>query len=606
MKRNLIEISPALAALRAKHGFFPGKKGKTINQNFFATSSISEDAAMDIPPRVEEHPANQLRYRALEEKFALFGFSWEAFQGVVRKNAPRNFVQFTNYPTINSRYVTLAELFAYPVEAFDGFEGLVADEGLLRQRGQPQSKSLTEGIELMNALGIGYKGLRGVSWRAGIEPFVLPAALERQLLLIGQAVFVLCDAVRDLYRLGDTSVHALLNYKVPERIPLLMEPGSVDMIRPDIVISQNEAGRPRLVITELESCPAGQAMTHAMQVGYGLNQDMVTSFGRYLNGRPYVVYATHEWSEYIYDQVAFVHALRQLGVDAWMTFDRPLSTVLEKAKSWQAPKDASDKIKQQWDTNVLSHLQQFGFDELIERSVSEDGCPGRPLLPGTVMFRFGYFDNFSQRTLALMQQWNSQGVNIINPLQFPLESKSLMATIKLPFVRQEITSRGFGHLLSVLDQSVAETRVLLGGFWGASQPEQMDEFLRDQTFWLCKFAAWDGNNKSWGSRSLGFGSRLSQKDWAAMLNQYSELPHPTVMQHIIASNRFNVGYVEEGIVNVLFNGKTRLTPFLLRTGDNEAVHAGSTITLRAHTDRIHGATDAVEAPVIFSDSEGGR
>lgn len=196
-----------------------------------------------------------------------------------------------------------------------------------------------------------------------------------------------------------------------------------------------------------------------------------------------------------------------------------------------------------------------------------------------------------------MWSWQGLGAKIVNPLQFFLESKSFLATVGLPTVRKAIADRD-PDALEILDTSIADTRLLKQSIFRKTTLED------NKDFWLLKYAAWDGHNRSWGSRSLEFGSQHSPSNWQHIIDEYLRFSHPVVAQHVINSLRYDATYADhQGMTRLLAGARTRLTPFLLRGVDNNAVNAGATITLRTNTFRIHGATDAVEAPIVFSDEE---
>lgn len=607
-----MEPSGALLALRRKHGFYPpnvpdgmGKRGtgkrsrelldEASKQHAEREQGTGEDGVtqpLNLPPQQKTFPRNGPLLDQLAAKFAAFGFGYEVITVKRKGGQDQPNIRYRNYPTVAGQFVTLWDLAAAPLDMFDGYEKVRSGASAWHLHGKPAPAGFTQQLAAMNATGIGYKGLSGVSWLPHVGAFELPAELEGTLHRLASALFLLYDVVAELYRSGEQTVVSTLSHKVPSRILRLCEPGTVDLIRPDIMVAPDGNGGLKLVATELESCPGGHGMTHCMQVGYQMPTDMVDRFVEHLGGRPYRVLFTNEWAEYVFEQGTFVSALRQRGVDARILFDAPLSSVHARVqRDWQPPKAASPAIAARWDTDFLGRLKKAGFGEFV------DGCAELPetLPDGTVVFRFGYFDNFGDQKLRRMAAWQQRGVTVVNPLQFFLESKAFMATVKLPAVRAVLKERDAASL-DVLDQSLATTHVLRNdGSWR----EQFGDICADRSFWVTKFAAHDGNNQSWGARSLKVGSQVDQATWADSLTELTDLHHPVVAQHVINGAPFDVPYVNgDGTIHVLGSARTRLTPFFYRTG-GQAIHAGSTVTLRAHTYRIHGATDAVEGPVVF-------
>src|SRR5262245_66145069 len=82
----------------------------------------------------------------------------------------------------------------------------------------------------MNATGIGLAGIEGVWWLPAARPFALSRQLALDLAAFGRAIFVLFDAVMDLYGTpaGDAcGLNRLLEHKVPREVPRLMGAGPV-------------------------------------------------------------------------------------------------------------------------------------------------------------------------------------------------------------------------------------------------------------------------------------------------------------------------------------------------------------------------------------------
>lgn len=571
-----------LNALRRRYGWDGAQRISRWSKEMLARAG-KEEGLLHLPSQLTEEEQREhgdLRpknIRILEEisrRFPGF-FVWEAHGKKVR---------FLNFPMIGGDNPTLFDLLLIPEEFIDGYTG--------QQEHTVQGSSEFCSVQRirMNNTGIGYKGMRGVSWLPATEPFLLPLAFKQEIQALGEVIFLLCDAITELYS-KNPQVAELLSHKVPLRILRSMGPGTIDVMRPDIVIVKEEDGALHPVVTEIESAPAGHGIVHAVGLGYNLPTDIVDCFLEYLEGRPYLVFATHQWAEYIWDQAAFCSALREHGVDARLLFDTPLVKVHERAQhTWVVPKDASQLVKDAWDSNLLGRLNKLGFEEFVS---------GTDVLPDTVgnavVFRFGYFDNFSTETLTRMLAWQKAGATLINPIQFPLESKTLMAAIGLPAVRSWIEQRD-RKAIEILDRCVAETKVLDPRFMN------LDLLTADRNSWVMKFAAWDGDNRSWGSRSLEVGSQHRASQWERIVEAYLRLPYPVVAQRKVTSARFDVRYArEDGGTELLLNALTRLSPFFLRRKDGQTMYGGGGLTLRAGTFRIHGATDAVEAPVIFQE-----
>ncbi|OGY78746.1 MAG: hypothetical protein A3B74_03060 [Candidatus Kerfeldbacteria bacterium RIFCSPHIGHO2_02_FULL_42_14] len=575
-----------LAELRKKHGFQGQRSAGQWSKGVLAQQSGSME---ELPAQQTQWPKNALLYNLLSQKFGFLGFNWEAKEKVW-KGSTRRFVDFVGYPMVAGYHPSLTELAFMPIELVDNFEEAQGMTAIRAMEGLT-AVGFENKRARMDATGIGYKGMSGVSWIPALEPIVLPTELRQQLQRLADAVLLLNDAVTACYT-SDSALQDLLTRNVPSRIPQIMAPGTVDVIRPDIVIVREKDGF-RPVVTELESAPAGMGMLHAMEVGYGVDTTMLDRFIEYLDGRQYVIFATHQWAEYTFELAVFCQALRTRGVPAWIIFDRLLETVQEHArKTWQLPPNAPEHVCNAWDTDFLGRITRLGFREFIRGSHE---LP-KQFDDRTVVYRFGYFDNFSRGTLEQMLEWQQQGITVINPVQFPLESKVLMAAIGIPSVRRWITERD-EEAVWVLQTCLAETRLLNG-----CTETELSEYTNDRPFWISKYAAWDGNNQSWGSRSLEVGAQHLVSGWEGILRQRRECAWPVVVQHMINSARFTVGCVNsDGKIAIKTDLRNRLTPFFLRGKDGKAVMTSSMITLRGNTIRIHGATDAVETLVVYRD-----
>ncbi len=585
---------------RVRHGFRHEGNVKGSAKEWSSallTSHTREGDFICVPLQQKEWPKNQPIYVFLEKRLAQIGFRVVIEAKNCRNGKFIQVVRFENWPMVGGKALTLADLCTIEPREIDDYDRLVA-----RHEHVGELVNFSNQRALMNQTGVGYKGFVGVSWRASVEPVVLPEHIGTQIDALARAIFLLHDAVRELYPTSER-LQALLTHKKPDRILPIMMADSVDVVRPDIVIVRDLDGTFRPVVTELESAPAGQGMAHAMQVGYGLQPTLIEEFIRYLNGRPFRILATHEWAEYTWDQGVWVNELRKRGVDAELWFDRPLDEVAATAKLWQEPTGMPNHMRKQWDTDFLGRLKSTGFDAFV-RGYNAIEMPEPPI--GSAIFRFAYFDNLSSNLLQAMERWANSGRSIINGHRFCLETKVLMAAAWEPEVIAWLQEHD-SHVVGVLHRCLAETRLLASGFVDRDKLIGITNEVRPEgeparNWWLTKFAAWDGNNQSWGSRSLVVGDEVSEAQWVASIDERLELPHAVVVQHKILSHDYDVRWVEtSGKSALLTNAKIRVTPFFLRMPTGEVVSVGTTGTWRVGTTRVHGATDAAEGPILFRD-----
>ena len=436
----------------------------------------------------------------------------------------------------------------------------------------------------MAATGIGYAGLDGAWWLPAVAPFPLPAATAGELPRIGRALFALLDAVADLYD-SEATLRALLTHRVAPRVNWLVGREPVLLLRPDFQLVPDDDGY-RLVATELEICPAAQGFAHAMQVGYGLATDLADAFVRLLRGRPLLIVATAQWSEFLFEQLAFCRALAERGATAHVLLDRPpaaLASEVATGRRWVPPLFGVATRPPGWDTDVPGRLAAHGLDAHL--------WPGEawPETVGdAVVFRFGYFDCFDAGAIRAFVRWQAAGATFLNPPITYLESKSLLAAAHLPAVRQRLSATP--GVLATLDRCLPETRLLTA--------EVLPALLDERQQWVIKYAGFDGDNRAWGGRSVRFGGDCSADAWLSSLCEAIELPWPVVAQRLVPSERVDINYYDANDnVRRLPRAHTRLRSFLLRDGD-DVCDAGTHLTACA-APPVSEATDAVQTPVII-------
>lgn len=555
-----------------------------------ATGEIWESLFELIPEHVwralvarEEHPRNKPLYEYVRTRLADhdISFSWRVKLTPHSKRAGEMLkaLVFSGQPSVGSQELTALDMAIVPVELLDQYRRKQELAGVSEGK---TASGFPAQLKRMSATGIGYSGFADVSWLPGLRPFDLQAGLQARLQQFGNGVFMLTDVVAELLRAGDRELAELLGFKVPSVIPRFVEPGTLDMFRPDIVLLEDG----RFVITEIETAPAGHGFLHAMERGYGYPEQMAEVFCEYLDGRDFVIFATHEWSEYVYDLAVWCKALRERGVNARVVFDRPLEVVAQTALKWGMPAQTPNHLKLLWRRDVLSVLRQKGLFEVVEGASEFPSS-----LDDTVVFRFGYFDNFGDSALEVMKEWQKNGATIMNPLHFFLESKVLMAALGIQSVRQQIRAKGGGQMLELLDDCIASTWLL--------REDTFYDTVEDRALRLVKAAGFTLQNQSWGARSLAVGTQFTDAQWEREIESRLELSYPTVAQHVIASNRFNVPYVDEtNTVRVMEGGRVRWTPYLVRVA-GQCRELGSLLTFRKGSLKIHGATDSVETLGVY-------
>jgi hypothetical protein len=379
----------------------------------------------------------------------------------------------------------------------------------------------------------------------------------------------------------------LLNYKVPPHLPRLMSQGRVESVRPDFQLIF-QTSKVSLAATELEICPSAHGFAHAMQVGYGLSPDLVESFARYLAGPELLFVGTSQWSEFLFEQLAFCRALAEVGAAGRVLYDVPISTLAGEVREgarWQPPLFGIKTRPPGWTDDLRGRIQAHDFESFIWPN--DDNWP--ETVGDAVVFRFGYFDCFAPAKLQYFIRWQDQGATLLNPAMFILDSKVIMAALNLPLVRERLA-----NALPVLDSCIPETVLL--------QETSLSRLIKEKDAWVVKYAGFDGGNQAWGGRSLQLGTQHSLDSWQQVLHQCLDLPWPVVAQRIVPSAQIDMAYLDaRGEMQLMHQGTTRLRTFFLRDNETEAIACGSHLTVSGGTSQVSEATDAVQAPVIFRD-----
>jgi hypothetical protein len=438
----------------------------------------------------------------------------------------------------------------------------------------------------MDDTGIGFAGIEGAWWLPAVDPFTLPAELATQLTSIGRAIFTLFDVLTgDLAH--EPEIARLLSYKIPEQFVRDFRPMPVHMVRPDFQLVE-QGGDYHLVATELEFCPAALGFAHAMQVGYGLQTDLVDWFVDFLRGRSLVIAGTAQWSEFLFEQLAFCQALAERGANGYVMYDRPITTITAEVAGgcrWLPPLFGVPYQPDNWKTDVAERLRKRHWEPYIW-----SGNDWPDTISDAVIFRFGYLDCFEPTFINKFAAWHAKGATYLNPPGYFLEIKTLLAVARLPIVREKLNMVD-PSLEQILGKCLPETRLLT--------PSEIPSLLHERVKWIIKYAGFDGRNQAWGGRSLMFGSDHSDESWSQVLHEAAGLPWPVVAQRLTPSARIDIDYY--GASNErhsLKAGVTRLLSFLLRDETGIVSAAGTHMTVSASR-QVSESIESVQAPVQF-------
>ena len=374
--------------------------------------------------------------------------------------------------------------------------------------------------------------------------------------------------------------------------------GSVLAARPDFQL-RRLANPPyyQLVATELEICPAAHGFAHAMQVGHGLPTDLVGGFARLLAGRELLFVSTGEWSEFLFEQLAFCRALAEVGARARVLCATPIEELadgIRRGDCWQPPMFGIEKRPARWNDDVLARVHAHGFEQFLWPDAS--GWPDD--VGHALVFRFGYFDCFTPAQLDRMFEWQAHGVTFINPMMSIFDSKAVLAGLQIPALRHQIAGSAPGAL-EVLDRCIPETLLV--------RPDTIARLRGERADWIVKYAGFDRDNQAWGGRSLRIGAQHTPEEWQAIIHRCLDLPWPVVAQRAIPTAHIDIAYVDaDNALRWMRQGATRLRSFFLRdttppSGIARAIVCGTHLTVSGGMLQVSEGTDAVQAPVVFGD-----
>jgi len=439
----------------------------------------------------------------------------------------------------------------------------------------------------MSATGIGYAGIEGAWWLPATKPFVLPVSAHLELERIAAATFALFDIVTHGYT-GESELWSALNHKVPAHLRRYVSQQRVLCVRPDFQWVPGSASGSiqragyTFAATELEICPSAQGYAHAMQTGYELDPDLVKAFAQVLAGRTLIIVMTGEWSEFIWEQLAFCRALEGHGARGRVWLDIPIEALndfVRHAARWQPPMFGVTEKTAAWNDDVLSRIEDFGGMLLRDLPMSGDNL---------ALFRFGYLDCFSPNVLERLVALEATGALALNPLHFAFDSKAVMT---LPNDSAYLARLGHSHA-GHLRHALPRTLVL--------DDHQLDSVVGAKDAWVLKFAGFDHGQQAWGGRSLQVGKRMSHAEWRDVVQRYNDLPFPVVAQQATPTAKLDIAYFDpSGAVSTL-HGDARIRSFFVRDADGSKVRVcGTHLTTSFGGQGVSEGTGAVQAPVIF-------
>jgi hypothetical protein len=323
-----------------------------------------------------------------------------------------------------------------------------------------------------------------------------------------------------------------------------------------------------------------------MQVAYGLETDVADRLAQLLDGRPLIIAATAQWSEFLFDLLALCRALAERGATGRVLLDRPLDALaddLAAGRLWEPPVYGLLTRPAEWNADLRERIRAYGMEPYLWTGDWPE------TLGDAVVFRFGYFDCFAPEAIHRMAIWQAAGATFLNPPVTYLESKAVLAAARLPAVLNRLAAIDPAHQ-AALARGLPETQLL--------RPEVFSQLADERAEWLIKYAGFDGGNQAWGGRSIQFGRDHTAASWVTALRQAAELPWPIIAQRLTPSARLDVEYYDGDDVRTLNQGHSRLRVFLLRHPQDGARAVGAHLTVSPSAP-VAETTAAVQTPVRF-------
>jgi hypothetical protein len=394
------------------------------------------------------------------------------------------------------------------------------------------------------------------------------ALLDEKLSELSRAISVLLNVCsRHIQRLD---VQNALYHKAPKYImgyaKQPTEHRSVVMFRPDVIVKSDGQFR----FTEIEGVPGGHGILGIHQLLLEGQSKLVEQFAKYLNGRPYRIILCREMLDYLWEQAAFCNMLQDLkGVDAKVIIAATEDEFRSHAQLWKA------QYCHEMIMDPIAHLQQSASKAtaIFDRELISS-------LQGTVVFRFGYFRNFTSPQLRQMEDADE----VLNSMLPHLESKNLLAFSCSALCKELYESDGLIDDYHALQQFTVPTELVSARTMSLTSKS------------VLKISGWHVHD--WGSKSVRVSSEMSRADWKTAVYRYGVLEQPAVMQDFIDSAKFSIRYIApDSSLGVVTRARLRATPIVLGT---TPLVTGMTFRRNA---RVHGATDAIQGILVSEDCQ---
>jgi hypothetical protein len=392
------------------------------------------------------------------------------------------------------------------------------------------------------------------------------------------------------------------------------------VIRPDIIPTDDG-----MVITELDSVPGGIGLTGALGRAYGeLNKsEWHMAYGK-------TAAQSSEPSAISHQPLAISSAPFEIvgGPDGMVrgfaamlhshVVSSPYATARDTVMAIVVSEEAKDyRPEMRW---LAARLRESGTEAICvqpeELGFTEEGLflPGpagdRPV---SVLYRFfELFDlkNIPKSELILYSTKKDRTI-VTPPFKPALEEKLAFALVHhpilTPFWSQELGEETFGLLRSLMPRTwVLDPRPVppsgiipdlrVAGRAVADWREVAQAGQKDRRY-VAKPSGF--SELAWGSRGVSVGHDLSQKDWAAALDNAlaSFTTTPYILQEFHKGRRFELSYYDQRANEVVpMAGRARLSPYYFVNGDRAELAGILATVCPLDKKLIHGMQDAVMLP----------
>jgi len=394
----------------------------------------------------------------------------------------------------------------------------------------------------IEATGIGYGNLQGVSWLMGDKPLEISPTIQQQIRELEELLSWMSQCIRRSYSGGQClPLKTLLGDKVPSVIPYVYDGRLESLFRLDIAVDVNE----HIYVTEREECGGALGILYALVQGYDVPYDIHERVKDALPPQTehFCIVLTKDWWEYEQDLRVFTHAMREVGVSTSFYY----------------------------------------AEELTLESFHEH----------TTLFLFGYFDNFARYE---DEKWVldplPSNVYMLNPRAFYRESKVLLTLPFMPFADKVFPDE---EKLQRLQKYIPWTipispRAPMAINWA--------EIIENQRQYIIKDAAYDGQNISWGGRGVQM-DKQSKMQFEDEIKLAFAGDYPRVLQKKVHQRTYQVNYyTPEGQVECMPKARMRLSPFFIKKkGQFRA--ANVVLATFSQSNKVHGTVDSTMVPSLL-------